>query len=124
MAHHVLGSSTMRQGIGLLVALFVSLARPARAQLIEAPEPVVANEAGAPGRSERSPSFADAPFAFGVRAGVGTTVGLLGLVSEYNVVQPLAVGVGVGLNGLGIEYGAQVRVRPIVLTSSKGQLHA
>lgn len=69
--------------------------------------------------------FTDRAIQLEGRVGYGTTVGLLGVVGEYNLFDRLALGGGVGLNDLGPVWGIHARLRPIVMTAQGGRrLHA
>lgn len=99
--------------LGLAVAC---LATPAQAQSIEP------DERSAPAQTQAS--FTDHPFTLGMRAGWGTSVGLVGLVAEYNLAEPLALGAGIGLNGPGVEFGAHLKIRPMTWKTMRGRTHA
>ena len=70
------------------------------------------------------PKFTDRRFQLETRMGIGTTVGELGLVGEFNLFESVAVGAGIGLNTFGREWGAHVRLRPISGRRSGQRLHA
>jgi hypothetical protein len=97
--------------LGLAVAC---LSTPAQAQRAEPDERT----------TQSRTSFTDHPLSLGMRAGWGTSVGLVGLIAEYNIVEPLALGVGIGLNGPGVELGAHLKVRPITWQTMPGRTHA
>lgn len=69
--------------------------------------------------------FGDRPFQIESRLGISTSVGEVGAVAEYNLLERAAVGAGVGANIWGPEVGAHLRLRPIAGATSSGQrLHA
>lgn len=68
--------------------------------------------------------FTDLPMLFELRTGFGTSVGEIGLVGEYNVLDRLALGAGIGLNIWGPIWGIHVRGRPIIGATQSGRLHA
>lgn len=65
-----------------------------------------------PERPQRK--FSDRPIQIGTRMGFGTTVGLIGLLGEYNVDDMLALGGGIGVNGWGPIWGIHARIRPLI----------
>jgi hypothetical protein len=69
------------------------------------------------------PHFDDRPWQAEIRFGAGTTVGLLGLVGELNLLDRMALGAGLGFNELGAAFGAHARFRPLVFRGSRS-LHA
>jgi hypothetical protein len=111
-----IGSTVSKAGCGILGLAVACLSTPAQAQLFEL------DEQTAPARTQSS--FTDHPFTLGMRAGWGTSVGLVGLVAEYNLLEPLALGAGVGLNGPGVEFGAHLKVRPVTWKTMRGRAHA
>src|SRR5205085_1946435 len=69
--------------------------------------------------------FDDEPYYFELRTGWSTTVGLIGLVAEYNLSDRVAVGAGAGLNLYGDEWELNARFRPLIAASRNGlTLHA
>jgi hypothetical protein len=69
--------------------------------------------------------FDDLPLHLEARWGAGTSVGLVGIVGEYNVLDRLALGAGIGLNPEGAIWGAHARLRPLIFPSRSGHtLHA
>ena len=73
--------------------------------------------------STRSPRihFEDRPFQIESRLGLSTSVGEIGAVVEYNLLERVALGAGVGANIWGPEVGAHLRLRPIAGATSSGQ---
>jgi len=64
--------------------------------------------------------FNDRPFNLQLRIGASTTVGELGVVAEYDVLDRINAGIGLGTNVVGLMPGAHVRLRPIVLRNISG----
>jgi hypothetical protein len=64
--------------------------------------------------------FSDRPFNLQLRVGASTTVGELGIVAEYDLLDRVNVGVGFGTNILGLMPGAHLRFRPIVSRNNSG----
>jgi hypothetical protein len=76
-------------------------------------------------REEERVRFDHRPFGLQLRLGFATSVGLAGVVGEYDVADWINVGAGLGTNALGPIGGAHVRLRPAVLrTLAGGAAHA
>jgi hypothetical protein len=69
------------------------------------------------------PHFDDRRWQAEIRFGGGTTVGLLGLVGEVNLLDRMALGAGLGFNELGAALGAHARWRALVFRGRQS-LHA
>jgi hypothetical protein len=116
----------------LLVALGVvggSLSIAAGAEAHDLDQPLLDYRGPAPVGHDPSPrrlrQFDDAPFHLELQFGAATTVGVLGIVAEYNVLDELALGAGLGLNGFGPIWGVHARARPLIGASRSGKtLHA
>lgn len=114
---------------GLFAACFSCsslLFAPARATELDAPlsdyrMPEPAPVEPAPQRQRR---FDAAPFELSLELGLGTPVGLLGVVAEYNLLDELALGAGLGLNDHGPIWAVRARARPLIGVSRAGTLHA
>ena len=100
----------MSRGQGLIFVVVSSLSvGVVAAPSVRSETPVVAE-----------PQRFDQPFHLEARLGGGTSVGLIGVVGEWNVVDVLALGVGVGFNEWPV-FGAGARVRWPVGTFAKHQ---
>lgn len=66
--------------------------------------------------------FDERPLGLQLRLGTATTVGELGIVAEYDLLDWLNVGLGVGTNMSGLMPGAHVRLRPLVLRNESGRV--
>jgi hypothetical protein len=64
--------------------------------------------------------FNDKPFNLQLRIGASTTVGELGVVAEYDILDRINVGIGLGTNVVGLMPGAHLRLRPIVSRNISG----
>jgi len=64
--------------------------------------------------------FNDRPFNLQLRIGASTTVGELGIVAEYDILDRINVGIGLGTNVVGLMPGAHLRLRPIVSRNTSG----
>lgn len=89
-------------------------------------QPLSANEPSAEQAPASVPDhFADQRVHLETRLGLGTTVGLLGAVAEYNAADWLAVGGGLGINLAGPIWDVHARLRPFTFASRSGKaLHA
>jgi hypothetical protein len=65
------------------------------------------------------PKFTDRPVTIQIRGGIGTTVGLIGLIATYDVENHLALGVGAGTNVAGLQLALFARVRPFIWENSR-----
>jgi len=94
--------------VGMLaMALLLTLTLPARGASAAGSGPI-ANGA------QLGPHFDDRPLQLELIFGFGTTVGVLGLVLDYNVGDWLALGAGAGLGIHGPLWEAHARFRPLV----------
>jgi hypothetical protein len=75
-------------------------------------------------KAEGRTHFDDRPVQAEVRLGFGTSVGLVGLAAEYSLLDPLALGMGIGTNAYGWQWEAHARLRAFVFRRNSGRLHA
>jgi hypothetical protein len=68
----------------------------------------------------RGVRFNDKPFNLQLRIGASTTVGELGIMAEYDLLDRVNVGLGIGTNIVGLMPGAHLRLRPIVSRNNSG----
>jgi hypothetical protein len=66
--------------------------------------------------------FDERRFGLQLRLGAATTVGEIGIVSEYDVLDWLNIGLGIGTNASGLMPGAHVRLRPLVVRNESGRV--
>ncbi len=108
----VLMTSRMKLVIPLVATLF---AGSALAQ--ESRDPNDADELKHAFETPRK--FSDRPITVQLRGGIDTLVGLIGLTAAYDVENHLALGVGAGTNGEGLQLAVFARVRPFIWESRR-----
>lgn len=85
---------------------------------------VLAAETPAPERARPTLGlhFDERPWGMQLRFGAATSVGELGIAAEYDVVDWLNLGLGIGSNFSGPMPGAHVRFRPLVSRNESGRV--
>jgi len=63
--------------------------------------------------SPNSPGYATRPFHLELETGTASPVGVLGVRAEFSIGDPLALGAGIGTNGLGPEWELHARWRVV-----------